>query len=315
MNTELLRKYITGDASQEEKEAIQLWLEADEKNREELISLRKLYNMMITNLPETSQTVIISRNGTRRIIAEFLKIAAAILITFSCTCLFLRPKSEDTAIADGAQMQILHVPAGQRAELTLADGTKVWLNSLTTFEFPDRFTETSREVFLDGEGYFDVMHDANKLFKVITREHTVKALGTEFNVMSYNKNERFETSLLDGSVEIMSNITRQTVSLMPGNRAYTENGQLVTSYIEHYDQFLWRNGIISFAHERVDAILQKLELYYDVGIANRNKSIAGLRYTGKFRTKDGVEHVLNVLQVPTGLRYRKDIENNFIQIY
>jgi ferric-dicitrate binding protein FerR (iron transport regulator) len=306
---------MEGDASQEEKEAIQRWMEADEKNRKELMSLRTLYNITVANLPETSQTVVPPTGRTRRIVTELLKAAAVIFLTFTCTRLFLFPEPKDAAVTDGTHTQTLHVPAGQRAELTLADGTKVWLNSQTTLRFPDRFTETSREVVLDGEGYFDVMHDANSPFRVITQEHAVNVFGTEFNVMSYSKNGYFETSLLDGSVEITSDITRQTVSLMPGNCAYTENGELTVSAIEHYERFLWRNGIISFEHERVETLLRKLELYYDVEIVNQNKSIAGLRYTGKFRTKDGIEHVLNVLQVPTGLRYRKDVEKNLIQIY
>jgi ferric-dicitrate binding protein FerR (iron transport regulator) len=313
MNTELLSKYIAGDTSQQEREAVQSWIEADEKNRRELQSLHTLYNITIAALPETPPALTRPRNRTRQIIIELSKIAAAILITFACTRLFLLPEPENPTVE--ARMQTLHVPAGQRAELTLADGTQVWLNSLTTFHFPDRFTETSREVTLDGEGYFNVARDARKPFRVTTQEHAVKALGTEFNVMSYSRDGNFETSLLDGTVEVTSRTTRQTLLLTPGNRAGTENGTLTASPIEHYDRFLWRNGIISFTHERVDTILQKLELYYDVEITNRNRSIASLRYTGKFRTRDGIEHVLNVLQIPTGLRYKKDIEKNLIQIY
>lgn len=314
MNKELLNKYIAGDTSQEEKEAVQLWLESDEMNRKEYMSLRTLYNITLGHLPEDNKKEIAQKSKNRRLFADLLKIAAAILITFTCTYYFLQSQQDTSMIAKPASMQSLHVPAGQRAELTLSDGTKVWLNSLTTFIFPTQFTETDREVFLDGEGYFDVTHNTDKQFRINTQNHVIKVLGTEFNVFAYNKNNSFETSLIDGSVEITSKDNQQSISLTPGSRAYLENGQLQAISIRHYDYFLWKKGIISFDHERVEDILKKLELYYDIQIENRNKLINNMRYTGKFRTKDGIEHVLNVLQVPTGLRYKKDNEKNMIII-
>jgi ferric-dicitrate binding protein FerR (iron transport regulator) len=316
MNRELLNKYIAGDASQEEKETVQLWTEADEKNREEYMSMRTLYNITLGHLPEEKQAVIAQKSKKRQLLADLLKIAAAILITFGCTYYVLQSqKDKKSSVTDTIAMQTLHVPAGQRVELTLSDGTKVWLNSHTTFIFPTQFTETTRDVYLDGEGYFDVTKDAGKQFKVNTQDHIIKVLGTEFNVFAYSKNNSFETSLIDGAVEIATKDNRLNIPLTPGNRSYRENDRLTTSPIRDYDYFLWKKGIISFNHERVEDILKKLELYYDIQIENHNKRIINVRYTGKFRTKDGIEHVLNVLQVPTGLRYKKDNEKNLIQIY
>ncbi len=316
MNRGLLNKYIAGDASQEEKEAVQLWLEADEKNRKEFISLRTLYDITLGHLPEEKKIVAKRMGGkNRRLFTDILKIAAAVLITFTCTYYFLQSPPDIPQTKEVIAMQTLHVPAGQRAELTLSDGTKVWLNSLTTFTFPAKFTEENRDVYLDGEGYFDVTPQKEQLFNVKTQEHVITVWGTEFNVFAYSKNRTFETSLIDGSVEIISNNNQQNILLAPGDRAYLEGEELKTGSIRHYDYFLWKKGIISFDHERVEDILKKLELYYDIEIDNRNRRINNMRYTGKFRTKDGVEHVLKVLQVPTGLHYIKDNEKNHIQIY
>lgn len=315
MDKKIVNKYIAGEASQEEKEAVQLWLEADQVNRDEYMSLRTLYDITLGYLPAKDKKEFTLQNKKRKLFSDLIKIAAAVLITFGCTYYFLQQKQQaPDVITDRILMQTLHVPAGQRAELTLTDGTKVWLNSLSTFTFPNYFTETSREVYLDGEGYFDVVHDEDKPFNVNTQNHFVKVLGTEFNVLAYSKNSFFETSLLDGSVEVWANENQQNIILTPGNRAYSHNDQLKTSPIANYDYFLWKKGIISFDNERVEDILKKLELYYDIRIENRNKQIMDMRYTGKFRTKDGIEHVLNVLQVPTGLRYKKDNENNIIYI-
>lgn len=316
MDRGLLNKYIAGNASQHEKESVQLWIEADESNRKELMSLRTLYDITTAHLSEGEKTTVTRKGGkVHRLYYDLLKIAAAILVTFGCTYYFLQPRTLPVLTADATTMQTLHVPAGQRAELTLSDGTKVWLNSLTTFTFPSHFANDNREVYLDGEGYFDVTYRDEVVFNVKTGGHTITVLGTEFNVFAYSKNRSFETSLIDGSVEIRTDNNPHTLLLTPGNRAYVENGGLKTGSILHYDYFLWKNGIISFNHERVSDILQKLELYYDIRIENRNNRINNMRYTGKFRTKDGIEHVLKVLQVPTGLRYTKDNEENRIQIY
>jgi ferric-dicitrate binding protein FerR (iron transport regulator) len=306
MSTEQLEKYLAGDASQHEKESVQRWVETDEKNRKELATLRMLYDVALAHLPDEAPPVRQERAWT-----GWLKIAAAIAITFTCTYrVFNREPAKEEA-----NMQTLHVPAGQRAELTLTDGTKVWLNSLTTFTFPDRFAEASREVSLDGEAYFEVAGDRTKPFSVHTHAYDVRALGTEFNVMAYGSEQgKFETSLIEGEVEVCASGGDRTIRLAPGLRIYEAGGLPTVDTIADYDHFLWRKGIINFENERVEDILKRLQLYYDIDIRNENTSVNDMRYTGKFRTKDGIEHVLNVLKIPTGLRYHKDNETNFILI-
>ena len=95
-------------------------------------------------------------------------------------------------------MKAIHVPSGQRAELTLSDGTRVCLNSNTTLTFPDHFDRKERRVTLDGEGYFQVAKNEKKPFIVQAKEYEVRVLGTEFNVMMYKDQDFFETVLLKG---------------------------------------------------------------------------------------------------------------------
>lgn len=307
MSIEQLEKYLVGDASQQEKESVQQWIETDEKNRKEFATLRRLYDLALAHLPDEAPPV----RQQKRVFGGWLKIAVAIAITFTCSYYFLKlaPAREEAA------MQTLHIPAGQRAELTLTDGTKVWLNSLTTFSFPDRFSEASRDVFLEGEAYFEVAGDKTKPFSVHARSYDIRALGTEFNVIAYGSEQgKFETSLIEGEVEILSPNCDRSIKLLPGNRIYETDGRPIVDAIPNYDHFLWRKGVISFENERVEDILKQLQLYYDIDIRNENASVNNMRYTGKFRTKDGIEHVLNVLKIPTQLRYHKDDETNFILI-
>lgn len=315
MDQEVLNRYIAGDATPIEKEEVARWLDADKKNMKEFLAQRKLYDISIWQQePAVIAKDKISTNkkqGTLRTISiELSKIAAIFIIAFTVTYAFLIDRDSSEA----ASMQTIFVPPGQRAELTLTDGTKVWLNAKTTFTFPNKFMAGSREVKLDGEGYFDVTKDTEKPFIVKTEQYDIKVLGTEFNVTAYSGSSIFETSLLKGSVQVSSPMVNDIISLEPNTRTYLENGTLKKGIIEHNTYFLWKEGLICFYDEPVDKMIEKLELYYDVKIIVQNKELLKNRYSGKFRTKDGVEHVLKVLQLNNKFTYIKDNDLNLITI-
>ncbi len=319
MDQEILQRYIEGNSTTEEKEAIARWLDADEKNMKEFLLLRSIYDATLWNDKNSfSHTNIIlnpnadGRNKKRKItsVIEFLKIASVFLLAFGCYYLFLSEKT--TRIVTKMPIQSIYAPEGQRAEVVLSDGTKVWLNAKSKLYFPDRFEKEERIVELDGEAYFDVAHDENKQFIVKTKIHHIKVYGTEFNVKAYNNSNIFETSLIKGSVEVFSICTNQSVLLLPGTKVYLKNNDLISCSIENHDQFLWKEGILFFENEIAEDILERLELYYDVNIEVRNKELLTNRYTGKFRTKDGIDHILKVLQLYHNFAYTKDEMNNII---
>lgn len=314
MNQELLNKYIAGDATPEEKEEVTRWLDTDKKNMKEFLALRKLYDISIWQQEQTpvakDKLSLGNKRWTLRSASfELAKVAAIFILAFTIVYSFLI--NEDN---DSAKMQTIFVPPGQRAELTLTDGTKVWLNAKTTFTFPDKFTANNRRVTLDGEGYFDVTKNPEKPFIVNTERYDIKVMGTEFNVTAYSGSSVFETSLLKGAVEVFSPAKDTKVSLEPHMRTYEENGILKKDTIEHENYFLWKEGLICFYDEPVDKMIEKLQLYYDVKIDVQNKTLLNNRYSGKFRTKDGVEHVLKVLQLNNKFSYEKDNDRNLITI-
>ena len=212
-------------------------------------------------------------------------------------------------------MQTIHVPAGQNAQLTLADGSKVWLNAGSTLNFPTRFVEGKRQVTLEGEGFFEVKANKEKPFIVSTSTYDIKALGTSFNVHAYNQSKEFETALLTGKVEISDRMTNHSISLTPNNRVVIGDDGLSVIPIESADYFLWREGILYF-DEPLTEVLEKLELYFDVNIHVNNKSVLENKRhcTGKFRTRDGLDHILSVLQLTNHFTYKKDEEKNLITI-
>lgn len=317
MEKEIVYKYIIGDASLEEKEAVARWIDADKENMKEYLALRKLYNLTLWQREQVSVAPEKVSGMRKRKMAwvigrELLKVAAIFAIAVSVVSLY--NTSEPETVREEAVMQTIYVPAGQRAELTLADSTKVWLNAKTTLTFPSHFAGGSRNVMLDGEGYFNVTRNENKPFIVETEQYDIEVLGTEFNVHAYKGNTLFETSLLNGSVRIESADHMENILLEPHKKAYAENGQLKTSPITQYDYFLWKDGLICFDDNTINELFEKLQLYFDVKIIIENSRILKQRYTGKFRTCDGVEHVLKTLQLRTKFKYEKkdDLDSTII---
>ena len=312
MNEDILQRYIEGKVSTKEKDDIAAWLDTDEKHMEEFMLLRKIHDASLWTDPVDMDKREKTKTRQLQLILRLTKFAAVFLLGIvSYHYIFsslLGDKQEPVTT------QTIYVPEAQRAEVMLADGTKVWLNGKTKFTFPNQFNDKERKVELNGEAYFDVARDESKQFIVNTGAYKVKVLGTEFNVKAYPDKKIFETSLISGSVEVFSDYTGESIRISPNEKLYFKNETLIEGQIQNPDQFLWREGLIVFEHESVKNILDQLEYYYDVKVVVNNRKILQDYYTGKFRIKDGVEHALKVLQLRHDLTYHKDINSNVITI-
>lgn len=314
MDKKLLLRYISGEATEKEKEAITEWLDADVENMQEFLALRKLNDITIWQYDPQSQqnhqkdSPRVLWQSSKKIMTEVLKVAAVLVLAFILFRYF------DKAGSEHASTQTLYVPAGQRALLTLSDSSKVWLNANTTFTFPNTFSSGTREVTLEGEGYFDIAHNASQPFVVKAGKYDVKVLGTEFNVLAYTENPEFEVSLLSGSVEVIRAGGKNGRLITPGQRIFMEKNSLRIAPIEHASYFMWKEGLISFDDEAFPEMVRKLERYFDLKIIVKNDKILQYRCTGKFRTKDGIEHILKVLQLSNRFDYSIDDKINVITI-
>lgn len=313
MNSELLQKYISGNATETEKQRVIEWMQESPENMREYLAQRKLHDIALWRTePVKTENKQLKKNFTLRTLwIETAKIAAI----FAVILLGTHYWSEKHQTEQSESLQSIHVPAGQRAELMLADGTKVWLNSLSTLTFPGHFTGDVRNVKLDGEGYFAVTKNAKQPFIVETNKCNVKVLGTEFNVMAYATDSIWETALLEGAVEILSpGTTMNRMKLEPNTMVSLKGNKLIKERIKDPEHFLWRESLICFNNVSVKDMLEKLKLYYGVDIIVNNTKILNNHYSGKFRTRDGVEHVLKVLRLNNKFTYKKDDEKNVITI-
>ena len=124
----------------------------------------------------------------------------------------------------------------------------------------------------------------------------------------------FETALLNGSVEISSLTMPKRLRLKPNEMAIASQEGLNTSHIPDYNYFKWKEGLFCFEDESIQSLIEKLQLYYDIKIDVQRPSLLQYRYSGKFRIKDGIDHVLKVLQLKHKFTYTKNEETNLIVI-
>lgn len=308
LNRELLYRFFNKETTLEEEKKIRLWIEESDENRQEFFRERKLFDAILLHGDLAYKKVRIRFYiPWRRIAAALSGVAAIVLLTIYVTTYFLQQSFRDET------MNTVIVPQGQRVSLTLADGTKVWLNAKTKMEYPQSFKAfDERMVKVDGEAYFEVSKNKNRPFIVKTSKGDVEVLGTKFYVSAYATTDIFETSLIEGRVKVRT--TYEDMTLNPKDKAVLQNGILTRKHIDDMDIYRWRDGLYCFKNLSFEDVLKQFEIYYDVRFVKENPHMANPRLNGKFRLIDGVDYALRVLQREVGFSFRRDEEASVIYL-
>ena len=220
--------------------------------------------------------------------------------------------------ASGLVHNTLTVPYGKRFNLELSDGTYVYLNAGTKLTYPTAFVNTSaREVFLDGEAFFEVAENSAHPFIVHTQRMDVRVLGTRFNVSSYKNEDNTSAVLVDGSVEVYlpqgqerKNLDRPIV-IAPSQQASVRLGQFSVKEVNVEKHTAWIQGKLYFVNNRFDHIVKEIERHYNIVIENNAPELNAVRYTGTFESET-IESVLNTFKRNTHFDYLR--EGNTITI-
>lgn len=184
-------------------------------------------------------------------------------------------------------------PKGGQFQLTLSDGTKVWLNAASSLSFAPTFSgRGSRVVQLSGEACFNVAHDARRPFIVETPKQKIKVLGTRFNVHAYPEENAVTTSLLEGKVEISTSLDAGKI-LYPGQAAVTERNTTRLTAMNDYAA-AWTSGQIRFEDTDLPTILRTVSRWYDVAIIYE-RTPSTERFTGGVLRKSSLAAFLSVL--------------------
>lgn len=313
MDKDLLYRYFSGCVSDDERHVVRCWVESSDENRRRFFEERKFYDIInVLDVAKPAQTEVTRRRERRGWLRMFATAVAAALIGVVAT-LGVRLVTETVgASAEQMPMQQITVPAGQRINLVLADGTSVWLNSNSTMRFPGEFRGEERRVEIDGEAYFAVAKNPEKPFKVATGRGEVRVTGTTFNVDAYSASSDFAVSLVEGSVSFAT--ADCVYDLTPGKRlSATTDGGFVTDDMDP-EMLEWVNGIISFRHLPMDEILARFEKYYGVSVEMQRPDIAKERFSGKFYLDEGIEQALNTLRYDIRFEYESDKDHRHIII-
>lgn len=312
VNKSLLHKFFDGQASFNEEKAIRDWFEESKENEISFFQERKLYDIILFNKNIIADGSAKGKRKNTFIWNIFIHVAA-ILLLIIVAGLLINNNFENKRKPD--QLNTLIVPPGQRINLVLSDNSSIWLNSNTIFRYPSKFSKKQKEVYLDGEAYFEVSSDKKNPFIINTTQGKVKVTGTKFNLSAYSKYDKFETSLFSGEVSIELNSTpEETIKISPTQKATASNGSLLVAKIDDYDEFLWRKGLIAFNNKQLDDILFVLEQYFDIKIQIDDTALSKNTYTGKFRQADGIDYALRVLQKSIHFTYERDNEEQIIYI-
>lgn len=196
------------------------------------------------------------------------------------------------------------VPYGGTYTIELSDGTKVYLNSGTVFEFPSRFDGIKREVKLRGEAYFEVAKNECKPFVVEVDEMAVKVLGTSFNVKSYVDEPGVYTTLVNGSVAIIRDEQPERV-IKPGEQAYYNKGigTLSVARVDVAEFTAWKDGMFYFKDITLEEILRIVSRWYDLDVFYMNQGARCVVYSGKLPMYSSVEDVLRKFELSGEVRF------------
>jgi len=229
--------------------------------------------------------------------------------------------SRDTLIAESEkqknELNQLVIPYGKNSSIQLPDGTMAYLNAGSRLIYPSFFTGKIREVFLIGEGFFDVVPDKNNPFVVQTNDLKVEVLGTRFNVSAYPSDNMIETVLVEGKVKISPN------SNNPFRKEYVLEANELASYnrtsaetrisaVDVSNYVSWHNGFLNFDSSDLSRITKKLERYYNIRILFEDPMLGIRSITGKLHLKNEKEYVLKVLARTASAEVKQLDETTFV---
>jgi transmembrane sensor len=190
----------------------------------------------------------------------------------------------------------ISTPRGGQYQVDLPDGTKVWLNAVSSLRYPVSFGSGDRRVELTGEAYFEVAKDKAHPFKVSVNNMEVKVLGTHFNIMAYADEASTKTTLLEGSVQVFKGAKQCTIA--PGEQAVVGE-DIQVKKVKTSEAVEWKNGNFNFAHEQLPVIMRKISRWYDIDIAYEGKPTT-LKFVGTLPRSKNISEVLKYLEL-TGL--------------
>lgn len=330
---DIIIRVLLNEATQEEVVGLEAWINESPANRQKFLELQRIWNTLEVERATSAETLkkdwqtisgridgaVKLSTGSKVIplIITISKIAAVLIIGalgyFLPSLLLNSSTRAYTSIT---------VPNGSKTEILLPDGSHVLLNAGSTLRYPERFVKDNREVYLDGEAFFNVKSSLHQKFLVKTKDLTIKVYGTSFNVMSYSDASTTETTLVEGKIGITINSDKNEraneVLMEPNQLAIWNNSNsaeqkqlVIKKGIDISLYTAWKDGILIIKSEALQDLALKLERRYGVKIVFGNDDVKSIRFTGTLKNET-VEQVMALIKLVSNIEY--SIHENVITI-
>ena len=209
--------------------------------------------------------------------------------------------NQDTVREREVRYNTLVIPRGGDFKVTLADGTIVWLNSCTRLRYPLDFKGDVREVFLEGEAYFEVAKDAKHPFVVRTADVDVRVLGTRFNLSAYEDDALVSTTLEEGSVEVSTPLGKQVIRPNEQLVFNVKEGKVDCRDVDASVYSAWKDGMFVFEDETLERIMKRLQMWYDVEVFFSSEDVKSCRFTGDLKRYDDFSRIVRMIEEVAGV--------------
>lgn len=209
---------------------------------------------------------------------------------------------QDDEPATGSENRVLITPKGGMYKVVLGDGSKIWLNALSTLEYPANFSGKERRVRLKGEAFFDISASADRPFRIDVGDRVVEVLGTSFNVKSYD--DKLATTLVDGKIKLI--LGAEHVVLKPGQEAYVDDEkEMSLKEVTLPDGVAWVKGDFYFESLPITEIMKDIERWYNIDL-NYIGQVPAKKFTGSVSRNARLAEVLEMLKTVSGARFEID---------
>jgi ferric-dicitrate binding protein FerR (iron transport regulator) len=326
----LLDKYLAGTCTAQERDQVEAWIEAVSRDRDEWSAmspdqkqkyLKALYGQLAHEvLPPPHQgtsadtaadltpgAYISGRRRLRWAVAASLLAVAAVGVA-----LYMRKPSSstDTAVPRPSITWVTQsTGTGEIREVTLPDSTHVWLDAATSILYAKGFNQETREVFLNGEAFFEVAKDERKPFVIHTQDIETRVLGTRFNVSGYASDQDVQVAVVAGRVEVSGGAPHSLPqkTRLEANQLATyskKDGELSKKDVADAKAYAgWRSGMLDFHHTGMGEVVRKLQHVYGLEIALRGEAIKTSRISGKFTVSQSPTQVIKSICLSIGATY------------
>jgi len=329
----IVDRYLSGECTPDEAKAIDEWIAADPSHARMLASMRLVWTEAATPLPQVDERAAWLALQTRRAEARrtaraglvpspsfqlsraprsswgWLSLAAGLLIAAGAAGWWKH--SEDIRLAEAAPPRVYTTARGQRAEVTLIDGTRVWLSTDSQLRVPQSYGSSTREVTLEGEGYFVVQHDARRPFRVRAGGSVSEDLGTEFDVRAYPDDSEAVVIVASGRVALRA-AASPAVRTTAAELGRGQMGRLgpsgdvrVVDGVNFDDALAWRGGHLTFDERPLRDVARELERWYDIDIALDDSALASAPLTATF-TNQSADQALAIVAGALGAHYTRN---------